>query len=119
MAQTIYDRHGGFSTVRKVVSGFYERVLDSDVLAPYFQHVNMKVQIDHQTRFVSYLLGGPASYSDDHLERVHARLRITSDAFEEMVMTMCEVLEDHDFTDAEVGEVEHELRSRQSLIVAR
>jgi hemoglobin len=119
MTQTIFDKHGGFTTVRKVVSGFYERVLDSDILAHYFAHVDMKLQIDHQTRFVSYLLGGPASYSDDHLERVHRRLKITDDAFEEMVLTMCEVLEDFDFEDSEVAQVERELRSRHSLIVHR
>lgn len=119
MPQTIYERHGGFVTVRKVVSGFYERVLESDILAHYFAHVNMKVQIDHQTRFVSYLLGGPASYSDDHLERIHKRLKITDEAFEEMVMTMCEVLEDFDFDASDVDHVEQELRRRHSLIVTR
>lgn len=119
MAQTIYERHGGFSVVRKVVSDFYDRVLDSEVLAPYFAHTDMKRQIDHQTKFVSFLLGGPASYSDDHLERVHRRLGVTTGAFEEIVLTMCETLEDHGFNGTEVGAVEHELRSRQSIIVSR
>lgn len=115
--QTIYDAHGGFASVRKVVSSFYERVLDSEELAPYFAHTDMKRLVDHQTRFVSFLLGGPASYSEDHLERVHARMKITSKAFDEIVMTMSETLEDHGFTDAEVSAVEAELRSRQSIIV--
>ena len=117
MPQSIYERHGGFSSVRKLVSDFYDRVLDAEILAPYFANVNMKVQIDHQTRFVSYLLGGPASYSDDHIQRVHRRLGITNDAFEEMVLTMREVLEDHGFSGAEVDEVEQELRARQPLVV--
>jgi hemoglobin len=117
MAQTIYERHGGFASVRKVVSAFYDRALESDVLAPYFAHTNMKTLVDHQTKFVSFLLGGPVSYSDDHLERVHARRGITKSAFDEMVLTMLETLEDHDYTGSEVAQVEHELRSRQSLIV--
>lgn len=117
MAQSIYERHGGFSSVRKVVSSFYDRALDSEVLAPYFARTNMKRLMDHQTRFVSFLLGGPASYNDDHLERVHARLGITQPAFDEMVLTMLETLEDHGYDAGEVALVEHELRSRQSLIV--
>lgn len=115
--QSMYERHGGFSTVRRVVSDFYDRVLDSDDLAHYFAHTDMKRQIDHQTKFVSFLLGGPTSYSDEHIERVHARLKITLPDFDLMVATMCETLEDHDFTDTEVADVEQELRRRESLIV--
>ncbi len=28
--------------------------------------------IDHQTRFISFLMGGPASYTDEHIAHVHA-----------------------------------------------
>jgi hemoglobin len=118
-AQTLYERHGGFSTVRRVVSDFYDRVLDSDELAPYFAHTEMKRQIDHQTKFVSFLLGGPTSYSDDHIERVHARLGITLPDFDVMVTTMCETLEDHGFADTEVSVVEQELRRREGIIVTK
>ena len=117
MPQSIFESHGGFVTVRKVVSSFYDRVLESEVLAPHFAHTNMKRLIDHQTKFVSFLLGGPASFSDDHIERVHARLGITQPAFEEMKLTMMETLEDHGFNDSEVAQVEQELLSRQALIV--
>jgi len=116
-SQSMYERHGGFSSVRKIVSDFYDRVLDSDELAGYFAHTDMKRQIDHQTRFVSFLLGGPTSFSDDHIERVHARLKITHPAFDTMVATMCETLEDHGYADTEVADVEQELRRRESIIV--
>lgn len=115
--QTIYERHGGFSTVRKVVSDFYDRVLDDEQLARHFGHTDMRVLIDHQTRFVSFLLGGPAGYSDEHIERVHARLGITLAEFDAMVLTMLETLEDHAFTDTERADVEQELRKREALIV--
>lgn len=115
--QTLYETHGGFSTVRKVVSDFYDRVLDDAELAPYFAGTDMKRQIDHQTKFVSFLLGGPTSYSEEHLERVHKRLRITLPHFDLIVMTMCETLEDHGFAETEVSAVEQELRRRESIIV--
>ena len=117
MPQTIYEAHGGFASVRKVVSSFYDRVLDSEILAPYFAHTDMKRLVDHQTKFVSFLLGGPASYSDEHLERVHRRLGITLPEFDEMVLTMCETLEDHGFAETEVATVESELRRREGIIV--
>jgi len=117
MALSIYDRAGGFTTVRKVVSDFYDRVLDSPVLRHHFEHVNMPRLIDHQTRFVSFLLGGPASFSDDHIQRVHARLGIGLDDFDEMVSLLTETLEDHDFTTEDVATVRKELERRESLIV--
>jgi len=117
MPQSIYERHGGFATVRKVVSDFYDRALSSPVLEPFFANTDMRRLIDHQTKFVSFLLGGPASYNDDHLERIHANMGITLPAFDEMVLTLLETLEDHGFTRGEAAAVEHELRSRQSIIV--
>lgn len=117
MVQTLYERHGGFVTVRKVVSDFYDRVLDSEVLARHFRHTDMRVLVDHQTRFISFLLGGPASYSDEHIERVHARLAITLPEFDEMVLTLTETLEDHGFSDTDVAMVEQALRQREGVIV--
>jgi hemoglobin len=113
----MYERHGGFAAVRKVVSDFYDRVLDDERLARHFGHTDMRVLVDHQTRFVSFLLGGPTSYSDEHIERVHVQLDISLAEFEAMVLTMLETLEDHDFTDTERAEVEQQLRRRESLIV--
>jgi truncated hemoglobin YjbI len=36
MNATLFERVGGFARVRLMVSDFYERVLDSTLLAPYF-----------------------------------------------------------------------------------
>ena len=117
--QSLFERAGGFPKVSKIVSRFYDRVLDDPQLSPFFAGVDMKRQIDHQTKFVSFLLGGPTSYSDDHIERVHARLGITLPDFDVMVTTMCETLEDHGFADTEVSVVEQELRRREGIIVTK
>lgn len=117
MTLTIYERNGGFPSVRKVVSDFYDRALDSPVIGHHFEHVDMPRLIDHQTRFVSFLMGGPASYSEDHLRRVHERLGITHDEFEEMVELLTETLEDHDYAADDIAGVEKELRRREPVIV--
>jgi hemoglobin len=117
--QSIYERHGGFPTIRRVVAEFYERVLDDDKLAPHFEHVDMPRLIDHQTRFISFLTGGPAAeYSNDHLERVHARRHITLEEFNRMVELLTETLEDFDFTADDVATVRRELRKREPAIVS-
>ena len=118
MNQTVFERYGGFSNVRKIVSTFYEYVLDDEVMAPYFVGVDMRRQIDHQSKFISAVMGGPASYSDDHLQRVHARLGITHEAFTVMASLLREAMEDHDMAPSDVDVVMHEIVIREHLVVS-
>ena len=119
MAQTIFERAGGFATVRKVVSAFYDKVLESERLQPYFAAVDMRTLIDHQTKFIATVMGGPASFSDDVLRRVHEPLGITRDEFTEIAGLLVEALEDHDVEPADVDYIAKEIMKREPLIVAR
>jgi hemoglobin len=42
MAEDLFTRYCGFATVSWIVSDFYGRVLDNDLLAPYFVGVDMR-----------------------------------------------------------------------------
>ena len=107
---TPFERVGGFASVSRIVMTFYGRVLDSEQLAPWFAATDMRTLIDHQTKFVAALMGGPAAYSDDALHRVHARLGIDRAAFDEMKALLAEAMTDHgvapDDVEATVAEVE-------------
>jgi len=116
MEKSIYDQLGGFTTVRKVVIEFYNRVLDEDELNPYFSKINMERQIDHQTKFISMILGGPASFSDKHLKNVHKKLNITNDHFELIKELIIETLEDFDLDEKHVEYISDEFEKRRSLI---
>lgn len=118
MALTIFERYGGFATVRKIVSAFYDKVLDSPLLVHHFENVDMRRLVDHQARFVSSVMGGPASYSDNHLRRIHERHRITTEEFREMVDLLEETLEDFDFAEADVREVIGQVRRREGVVVS-
>ena len=115
---TIFERYGGFTKVSRVVMGFYDKVLDSPVLSPYFANTDMKRLIDHQTKFMAFVMGGPASYTNDHLAHVHARLDIDRPAFDEMIATMRETLEEFEMDDGDVTTVLNELRMRAPWIIA-
>jgi hemoglobin len=119
MARTIFDRYGGFAKVSRVVMSFYDKILASPVTSPYFEHIDMRRLIDHQTRFISSVMGGPASFTNDHLQRVHARLGITEEAFNEMAYLLREALEDHDYADEDIQVVVDEIVSRKHVIVTR
>ncbi len=77
----------------KIVLSFYGKVLESDDVAPYFADVDMKKLIDHQTKFICSLLGGPASFSDDQIRsRPTEAINVTDDAFNEIAALFVEAL---------------------------
>ena len=119
MAGTTFERCGGFATVRKLVSAFYDKVLDSPSLSRHFAGVDMRALIDRQTKFMTYVMDGPATFSDGQIERVHARLGVTRADFREMVALLRETLEAFDLEPADVEHVERELAKRERLVVTR
>jgi hemoglobin len=116
---TIFERMGGFARVRLIVSDFYDKVLDSDRLARYFVDVDMRRLIDHQTKFISAVMGGPAAFSDEQLARAHMRLGITEDDFDEMAGYFRETLEDHGVDATELERLHAHLLSMREHVVAR
>lgn len=117
MAPTMFERYGGFVIVRKIVSEFYDRVLVSDRLQRFFVDTDMRLLIDHQTKFIASLMGGPAAYTDDVLRRVHQGLGITPDDFAETAALLRETLEDFDVAPHDVDQVCRAFERRKSCIV--
>ena len=118
MEKTLYDQVGGFVSVRKIILEFYNRVLDEDELRPYFKMIDMERQIDHQTKFISMLLGGPASFTDKHLKNVHKRMNIQNDDFDLVKDILEETLEDFDFSKEHIDILTGEFEKRRNLIVS-
>lgn len=119
MSRSIFEKYGGFSSVSRVVMSFYDKMLDSPLTNPFFSNTDMRRLIDHQTKFIASLMGGPASYTNEHLERVHAHLGITEPAFFESMSLLRETLEDHDFQEEDIQSVVDEMQSRKNYIVLR
>jgi hemoglobin len=119
MKRTIFDRYGGFANVSRVVTTFYGKMIDSEIAGPYFREADMRRLIDHQTKFIATVMGGPISFSDDQLERAHARHGIDEAAFNETISLLREALEEHDFTDEDIREVIDGMQRRKHLIVTR
>ncbi len=97
---------------------FYEMVLDSDVVGPFFENVDMARLIDHQTKFISFLLGGPADYADQRLAQVHAHLGVTHAHFDEIKEILLEALQNAGFDDEDAAAVLREIEARRSVIVS-
>jgi hemoglobin len=88
MDATLFERHGGYPFMSRLVLDFYDRVLASERLNPYFARVDMRRLVDHQAKFIGSLAGGPAFISDETLAEIHQHLDIDSACFDEMVGLM-------------------------------
>ncbi len=117
MPKSLYDQLGGFSAVRKLVSDFYDRVLEEEDLAPFFKDTDMRDLIDHQVQFWTTLLGGPPSYTGEQLRKIHALKGIQDHHFDLVVDLAVETLEDHDIDAQHIGEISEQLRGYRSPIV--
>ena len=117
MAQSLFEQYGGFAAVSRIVSAFYDRVLESDDLSPYFDGIDMRRLIDHQTKFVATLMGGPSSYTDDQLQRAHSKLGIKSADFDEAMDLLKETLEDFDFDETDISAIVTAFSARRPFIV--
>lgn len=115
--QTLFEKYGGFSQVSKIVLAFYDKLLESDEIGPFFDNIDMPRMVDHQTKFVASLLGGPASYTDNQLRQLHSHLSIKDLHFDELKVVLGDTLTDHGFQTDDVEVVLVEFETRRILIV--
>ncbi len=119
MSRSLFDKYGGFASVSKVVFAFYDKAVDSDIVGPYFDNIDMRAQVDHQTKFISSLMGGPASYSDEALQKVHSGLSIDHTSFEEVSRLLRETLVEFELEGEDIDTIMHEIESRADIIITR
>ncbi len=117
MSKTLFQKYGGFAVVSRVVLAFYDKALDSDQVGEFFDDIDMKELVDHQTKFISSLLGGPVSFTDAHLRSVHASLGISNSDMDEMAGLLAETLDEFGFEPGDRDAVIGEFEARRGLIV--
>ncbi|MEO3416624.1 group 1 truncated hemoglobin [Roseovarius sp. CAU 1744] len=117
MEKSLFDKYGGFSTVSKIVLSLYDRLLEDDDVGPFFDDVEMPRLIDHQTKFVSSLMGGPASFSDDHIQRAHQSMVIHDHHFDRLKAILTETLNDFGVDEDDVATVVGAFEQRRPLLI--
>jgi hemoglobin len=114
---SMFERYGGVKFVMRFTLRFYDRVLASARLAPFFANTNMQELVEHQAKFISAVMGGPTSYSNAALRDVHANLAIDDQAFDEMIQLFKATLEEAALTDLDVEAIIADLNARRPYIV--
>ncbi len=118
-SKTPYEKYGGFSTVSRLVMRLYDKLLEDDDVGPFFDDVDMPKLIDHQTKFVSSLMGGPASFSDTHIANAHHALTIHDTHFDKLKDLIRETLDEFSVDPEDAEEVLAAFEARRELLVER
>ena len=114
---SIFTKYGGLSALRAVVFDFYDRVLDSDIVGPFFEDVDLSKLVDHQTKFFASILGGPVNFAEQRLAMAHAHLNVTHAQFDEVAAILRATLTDAGFSADDLSSTIAAVEARRSIIV--
>jgi len=92
--ETLFNKYGGLETFGAVVNSFYQKVLDSEQLEPFFQNIDIERLMSHQTNFIAKALGGPDQYAGKDIDAAHANLNISTEHFMEVADLLSEALDE-------------------------
>ena len=71
MTPSLYERIGGEGAVSATVMKLYEKILDDDLLAPFFENSDVDSLRRSQHAFVTYAFGGPNHYQGKSMRAAH------------------------------------------------
>jgi len=80
--KTLFDRLGGFDTLKKVHRIFYDRLFAHPWLKHYFIEHPQEIFENQQTTFMAKLMGGPNTYAGLTPKIAHQNIFITDELFE-------------------------------------
>jgi hemoglobin len=93
MEQNLYEKVGGKEAIAKVVDYFYtELVLKDDTVNHFFKETDMEKQRSHQSKFISFALGGPNQYSGQSMAKAHKGMNLQPAHFNAIVKHLHEAL---------------------------
>lgn len=93
MEQSLYEKVGGEKGVGKVVDYFYdELVLKDPTVNHFFEGTDMDKQREHQTKFISFALGGPNQYSGQSMAKAHEGMNLQPNHYEAIVKHLHDAL---------------------------
>lgn len=90
---SLFELVGGAPAIEATVEEFYRRVLDDELLAPFFTAERLPHLKKMQVDFFTQALGGGQVYKGASMKEVHAKLNITAEQFGHVARHLQETLE--------------------------
>ncbi|MFC0213488.1 group 1 truncated hemoglobin [Paenibacillus chartarius] len=104
-AGTLYEKVGGEEAIGKVVDYFYELVLADDTVNHFFKNTDMEKQRMHQTKFISFALGGPNQYTGHSMAKAHAGMNLQEEHFAAIAKHLHDALAHFGVSESDIGQV--------------
>jgi hemoglobin len=93
LEQNLYEKVGGEEAIAKVVDYFYnELVLKDETVNQFFEGVDMDKQKSHQTKFISFALGGPKNYTGKSMAKAHEGMNLQPEHFNAIAIHLHDAL---------------------------
>jgi hemoglobin len=103
MEQSLYEKVGGEEAISKVVDYFYsELVLKDETVNQFFQHTDMEKQRGHQTKFISFALGGPKQYTGKSMAKAHEGMNLQEEHFQAIATHLHDALAHFGVSEADI-----------------
>ncbi|MEW9700795.1 group 1 truncated hemoglobin [Paenibacillus sp. SI8] len=102
---TLFEKFGGEETIARVVDYFYELVLADELVQGFFKDTDMEKQRKHQTKFISFALGGPNAYSGASMAKAHAGLNLQPEHFAAIAKHLHDALAHFGVEEADIAQV--------------
>src|SRR6184192_4122506 len=103
MDQSLYEKVGGEEAIAKVVDYFYsELVLKDNTVNHFFKETDMEKQRSHQTKFISFALGGPNQYSGQSMAKAHQGMDLQPEHFNAIVKHLHDALAHFGVNEADI-----------------
>ena len=115
---TLFDKYGGQPTVDVMVNYFYNKlVLQDNSVKHFFEGIDMNKQMQKQSSFIAFALGGPKEYTGRTMKKCHEKYPIKDEHFNTIIKHLKTTLQVHGVEDSDILLVENKLLTFRKDIV--
>lgn len=105
MEENLYEKLGGEEAISKVVDYFYnELVLKDEKVNSFFENTDMEKQRRHQSKFISFALGGPNQYSGQSMAKAHEGMNLQPDHFSAIANHLHDALAHYGVSESDIDQ---------------
>ncbi len=117
MAQTIYDKYGGYDFFHKIIYELYLELFDHLEISYHFIGVDIERLSNLQAQYLCEVIGAPPMYKGRNITAVHKRLRVTEYEFDTVAKRFADIFKRNGLNEDEVKFIMTFIKSKQVDVV--
>jgi hemoglobin len=118
-SDNLYEQLGGRDRIAAIVDEFYDRVLDDETVAHFFDDMDMAAQRAHMTQFLGSVTDGPVEYTGDEMRDAHEPLDLEREHFDAVATHLEGALRAFDVPDEAIRATMAEVAALEDDVLCR